>query len=109
MGMGMNVPYRQRRRLRRIDRALRRSDPGLAAMLSIFARLNADEAIPAWEQLETGHAPNWYVLLWPVASVAFLVVCAAGGGLGASRRAAMACSPRRSRTSDACGEKSPFP
>jgi hypothetical protein len=35
-----------RRRLRRIDRELRRSDPELASMLSIFSRLNAGEMMP---------------------------------------------------------------
>ena len=34
----MSLAYRERR-LRNVDRALRRSDPGLAAMLSIFTQL----------------------------------------------------------------------
>jgi len=37
-------------RLRRIDRSLRRADPHLAAMLAIFARLYAAEAILSQEQ-----------------------------------------------------------
>jgi predicted RNase H-like nuclease (RuvC/YqgF family) len=46
----MNTPYRRNRILRRIGRQLRRSDPHLAAMLAIFARLTAGEAIDSWEQ-----------------------------------------------------------
>ncbi len=37
----MTLLYRQERLLRRTDRALCRSDPDLASMLSIFARLAA--------------------------------------------------------------------
>lgn len=44
------VPH-GRRRLRRIDRKLRRSDPELASMLSIFSRLTAGETMPMREQL----------------------------------------------------------
>lgn len=46
----MNVPWRQRWLLRRIDHGLRRSDPHMAAMLAIFARLYACEAIVSSEQ-----------------------------------------------------------
>jgi hypothetical protein len=86
-----------RRRLRRIDRELRRSDPELASMLGIFARLNADEAMPGWEQVRPPPAPppGWHLLLWPIAGAAFLVVFAAGGGASTARSAAAACSGRR--------------
>jgi hypothetical protein len=86
-----------RRRLRRIDRELRRSDPELAAKLAIFARLNAGEAMPGWEQLPPPPpaAPGWQVLLWPIAGAAFLVVLAAGGGTSTARGAAAACGARR--------------
>jgi len=47
----MTLPYRQERLVRRADRVLRRSDPDLASMLSIFARLAAAEGMPAREQL----------------------------------------------------------
>jgi hypothetical protein len=69
-----------RRRLRRIDRELRRSDPELASMLAIFARLNVGEAMPGWEQVRPPPppAPGWHVLLWPIAGAAFLLVYAAG-------------------------------
>ena len=84
------VPH-GRRRLRRIDRELRRSDPELAAMLSIFSRLNAGEMMPGWEQVRTSPVLDWHLPLWPLASVAFLIVFAAGGGSGA----AVACGARR--------------
>ena len=46
----MRITYRQRRVLRRTARGLRWSDPHLAAMLVIFARLTAGEAIASREQ-----------------------------------------------------------
>jgi hypothetical protein len=83
----MTLPYRQERLLRRADRALCQSDPDLASMLSIFARITAPERLPAWEQLRPKLTWAVNVLLWPVAAAAFLVVFAAGGG----SRAATAC------------------
>jgi hypothetical protein len=87
----MTLPYRQGRLLRRADRALSRSDPDLASMLSIFARLTAAEGMPAREQLRsrlTWPRPRltWVrrVLLWPVAAAVLLVVFAAGGGSSAA-------------------------
>jgi hypothetical protein len=61
----MSVPYRQRRLLRRIDHSLRRSDPDLQSMLRIFARLNAGEDMPAWEQLPRAETGSWSSA-WPV-------------------------------------------
>lgn len=88
----MTLPYREERLLRRVDHALRRSDPDLASLLSIFARLNAAEAMPVRELLRPQPSWAWRVLLWPVAAaaflvaaLAFLVVFAAGGGLAAAR------------------------
>jgi hypothetical protein len=46
----MQLPYRQQRLLRRIEHTLRRSDPELAAMLAVFARLHADEVLVSPEQ-----------------------------------------------------------
>ena len=86
----MSLPYRQERLLRRADRALCESDPDLASMLSIFARITAPERLPAWEQLRPKATCLRRVLLWPVAAAAFLVVFAAGGG----SQAATACGAR---------------
>ena len=62
----MTLPYREERLLRRVDHALRRSDPDLASLLSIFARLNAAEAMPARERLRPQPSWAWRGLLWPV-------------------------------------------
>lgn len=50
----MGLPVRQRMALEDIDRALRRSDPRLAALYAIFGRLTRDEAMPRIEQLRRG-------------------------------------------------------
>jgi hypothetical protein len=53
----MTLPNREARLLRRVDHALCRSDPDLASLLSIFARLNAAEAMPArsgWDLSRAG-------------------------------------------------------
>ena len=55
----MTLPYRQERFLRRGDRALCRSDPDLASMLSIFARVAAGERMPAREQLRPQLTRVW--------------------------------------------------
>jgi hypothetical protein len=47
----MGLPVRQRRVLERIEYALRGSDPKLAALYTIFARLTRDEEMPRAEQL----------------------------------------------------------
>jgi hypothetical protein len=47
----MGLPVRQRRVLERIEYALRGSDPKLAALYAIFARLTRDEEMPRAEQL----------------------------------------------------------
>jgi hypothetical protein len=50
----MGLPARQRRVLGRIEGALRGSDPRLAALYSIFARLTREEEMPRIEQLRHG-------------------------------------------------------
>ena len=47
----MGLPVRQRRVLERIENALRGSDPKLAALYAIFARLTRDEEMPRMEQM----------------------------------------------------------
>ena len=47
----MGLPASQRRILERIENALRGSDPRLAALFSIFTRLNRGEEMPRAEQL----------------------------------------------------------
>jgi hypothetical protein len=83
----MTLPYRQERLLRRADRALTQSDPDLASMLSIFARIASPDGLPAWEQLGERLTRALSVLLWPVAAIVFLAVFIADGEL----RPATAC------------------
>lgn len=45
----MSLPVREWRALRGIDAALCRSDPGLASMMTIFARLASAEPMPDHE------------------------------------------------------------
>jgi hypothetical protein len=47
----MGLPVRQRRVLEQIEITLKGSDPKLAALYAIFARLNRDEEMPRIEQL----------------------------------------------------------
>jgi len=47
----MGLPVRQRKMLERIESALRGSDPKLAALYAIFARLTQGEEMPRAEQL----------------------------------------------------------
>jgi hypothetical protein len=49
----MSLNHRQLRLLHRIESGLFRSDPQLAAMLVMFARLAAGEDLPVWEQEAT--------------------------------------------------------
>jgi hypothetical protein len=72
----MYIPYHQRRLLRRAERGLRRSDPHLAAMLMIFARLYARETLVSPEQPVRVRAAAWLLSA---------VVCLAGGVSGAAR------------------------
>jgi hypothetical protein len=48
----MSIPYRQRRRLRHLRRSFCLADPRVAAMLSMFSRLSAGEAMPAQERVQ---------------------------------------------------------
>jgi hypothetical protein len=84
----MSLPYRQQRRLNRIDRVLCRSDPHLSAMLSNFARVAASESIPALEQLGPRRPWARHRLLWPVSMVAWLAIGAASASCGLRRAAA---------------------
>ncbi len=84
----MSLPYRQQWQLRRIDHALRRSDPHLAAMLAIFARLTAGETFLATERL---HGPAWRLLARLLGgALAFAVWAARGTGRAAGRLMAAA-------------------
>jgi hypothetical protein len=84
----MTLPYRQERLLRRADLALSQSDPDLATMLAIFARITAAESLPACEQLGARLTRALSIALSPVAAIVFLVVFMADGEF----RPATACA-----------------
>ena len=77
----MQFPYRRQWVLRRIGGDLRRSDPHLAAMLAIFARLTAGEVITSEEQSTSSGACAWRGLIWlgwATAHVAAALIACAG-------------------------------
>ena len=49
----MSLSHHQQHQLHRIEAGLLRADPQLAAMLGIFGRLSAGQAMPSWEQVPT--------------------------------------------------------
>jgi Protein of unknown function (DUF3040) len=49
----MALNYREQRQLHSIESRLLRSDPHLAAMLTVFGRLAAGQRMPGWEQAAT--------------------------------------------------------
>jgi Protein of unknown function (DUF3040) len=51
----MSLSPHHQDQLHLIQAGLLRSDPQLAARLSMFGRLSAGQAMPAWEQVSCGH------------------------------------------------------
>src|SRR5260370_12696495 len=49
----MSLSHHHQRQLYRIESGLLRADPQLAAMLGIFGKLSASQAMPSWEQVPT--------------------------------------------------------
>ena len=47
----MSLSHHHQRQLYRIEAGLLRADPQLAAMLGIFGKLSAGQAMPSWEQV----------------------------------------------------------
>ena len=50
----MSLPLGERRKLRQIERGIATSDPHLAALYSMFARLSRFEAMPRVERIRAG-------------------------------------------------------
>jgi hypothetical protein len=90
----MSLPARQQRVLNQIEDALRVSEPGLAAMYGMFARLSAGEPVAAETlaraRLRRGTAAC--VVLIPVVFAVIIV----GALLGGSARGATTCGIRPS-------------
>ena len=78
----MKLPYPQFLLLRGIERAFRRTDPHTVAMLALFARLYAGEAIASHEQARSPASRVWHL----VARLASVLVSLAAGLAAASRR-----------------------
>jgi hypothetical protein len=112
----MGLPASQRRILERIEIALRGSDPRLAALFSIFSRLNHDEEMPAIEQVRARAAMilarlryravrfgRWFgapararlrtALFFPVALAIVASAVLVGAGFPSSNRCAAAQRP----------------
>jgi hypothetical protein len=51
----MSLSHHHQNQLHLIQAGLLRSDPQLAARLSVFGRLCAGQAMPAWEQVSSRH------------------------------------------------------
>jgi hypothetical protein len=49
----LSLSHHQQHQLYRIEAGLLRADPELAAMLAIFGKLSAGQAMPSWEQVPT--------------------------------------------------------
>jgi hypothetical protein len=95
----MRIPYRQRWVLRRMDRRLRRSDPHVAAMLAIFARLYAGETIASREQAGQPRTRVRCAIAWLAGAMAGAAAGLAAGARWAFRRVASACAVVRWRLS----------
>jgi hypothetical protein len=101
----MSLSYRQQNQLRRIEAGLRRPDPHLGAMLTIFGRLYPDQDLPAWEQVpqvpsgqdRLHRAAAWFVaaLIATAAVISVLLAAVAAATAGWRLRG----TGRRARTS----------
>jgi hypothetical protein len=70
----MSLNLRQQCQLRRIESRLLRSEPHLAAMLTVFGRLSADERMPASEQVITRLDRMWRAAILIVTAVIAMAV-----------------------------------
>jgi len=91
----MRTPFRQFWQLRAIERGLRRSAPHTAAMLAIFARLTAGEAIASREQVLPPGSRLRRTLAILAGAIAGLAACLTAIGRRASLRVAAACAAAR--------------
>ena len=51
----MSLSHHHQNQLQLIEAGLLQSEPQLAARLSVFGRLSAGQAMPAWEHVSSGH------------------------------------------------------
>jgi hypothetical protein len=93
----MRIPRRQRGLLRRMDHVLSQSDPHLAAMLAVFARIYGSEAITSPEQV--CHVRVLAALIWVGSAAVHVARCLAAGVRRVVRHVAVACFAVRRRLS----------
>ncbi len=98
----MSLNHRQQHQLYRIEAGLLRSDPKLAAMLGVFARLSAGQGLPAWEQLSSVEDRTWHAA---ALSVKAITIVAAAIGVPARRGPRPAHRHRAGRPRPAAGTK----
>jgi hypothetical protein len=95
----MRLPYHRYWVLPRISRGLRRSDPHLAAMLAIFARLTAGEAITSWDQSGPPRGRMRHVMVRLGSAIAIAAACLCACAHWVLRGAAISCAAVRRRCS----------
>lgn len=87
----MSLPVYEQRVLNRMEGALRASEPRLAAMYTMFARLNAGEPVGA-ESLSRGRLPRPRAAVCAIALIpAVFVVIVIGALLSGNARGATTC------------------
>ncbi len=99
----MSLSHHQQRQLHRIETGLLRADPQLAAMLGIFGKISAGQAMPAWEQV-----PARRDRVRQAAALTVQAVTLAAAAIGLLLRAVLAlliaaAGPRRRRRLPAPG------
>jgi hypothetical protein len=90
----MRLSFRQWWQLRGIEHGLRRSDPHLAAMLAIFAKLSAGETVLGREQVHRHRPGNWVRPVLAVLAATMRCLAAAVGWVP-GRAAQLGASVRR--------------
>jgi hypothetical protein len=84
----MGLSRRERRALRRVDRALGRSAARMHSEFWAFTQINADQAMPGQEQVPGGQSVLRRALDQLLAHAAFVSILMAGGGISQARRTA---------------------
>jgi hypothetical protein len=78
------LPGREARAVARIECALARSDPALAAMTDIFSRLTQGQEMPPWERARPRRGRRIAALLLPLVLAAVLIASISMGIRGPS-------------------------
>jgi hypothetical protein len=95
----MSLNHRQQRQLYRIEARLSRSEPHLAAMLTVFDRLSAGHPLPAWEQVSSRKDPIGQAATQIVRAIAVLAAAAIVVGVVSKAVLALITAPFADRGS----------